>query len=127
MPLGGGPIAEDDLRTIIQWIREGAVENAVTNVRRVDDAAPEDFGLSQNYPNPFNPATSISFQSPIQSSVNIALYSVSGQRIGTLVEDLFQPGTYRVTISAGGLPSGVYFYRLTAGSFSSVKRMVLMR
>jgi hypothetical protein len=127
MPLGGGPIAENDLRTIIQWIREGAVETVSSDVYLVRADVPKAFSLSQNYPNPFNPSTTISLQIPLRSRVNIQLYSVSGQRIRTIMDGTYDPGTYRVSVSAEGLPSGVYFYRLSAGDFTAVRRMVLLR
>ncbi|MFH1688343.1 MAG: S8 family serine peptidase [bacterium] len=90
-------------------------------------AVPAQFSLAQNYPNPFNPSTEISFEIPVASSVTLEVYNIMGQRVTTLVDDNLEAGQHSVTWDAGRHSSGVYFYRLDAGSFVSTKKMVLMK
>ncbi|MGC9092080.1 MAG: T9SS type A sorting domain-containing protein [Bacteroidota bacterium] len=85
---------------------------------------PGSFALEQNYPNPFNPSTTISFDVPKQSHLRLAIYDVLGREVKTLVDEEKNPGRYSVTFDASNLPSGVYLYRLEAGSFSEVRKMV---
>jgi len=86
-----------------------------------------DFILEQNYPNPFNPSTKIKYSIPQTSNVIIKVYDILGNEIETLVNEEKQTGTYEVTWYAENLPSGVYFYRLQAGSFVETKKMVLLK
>ena len=93
---------------------------------------PGDFVLSQNYPNPFNPSTTIKYSvSKIinnQSSIiNLKVYDALGNEVATLVNEEKSPGNYEVEWTATGFASGVYFYRLKAGDFNSVKKLVLMK
>jgi len=93
---------------------------------------PGDFVLSQNYPNPFNPSTTIKYSvSKIinnQSSIiNLKVYDALGNEVATLVNEEKSPGNYEVEWNASGFASGVYFYRLKAGDFNSVKKLVLMK
>ncbi len=90
-------------------------------------AAPSAFGLDQNYPNPFNPMTDIRYQITEVREVSLTIYDVLGRRVATLVDGVKQPGEYTVRWDASGYPSGVYFYRLTAGAFSSTKKLVIMK
>ncbi|HWA06113.1 MAG TPA: PQQ-dependent sugar dehydrogenase, partial [Ignavibacteria bacterium] len=88
---------------------------------------PSDFKLEQNYPNPFNPQTSISYSITEQKFISIKVFDIIGKEIVTLVNENRPAGTYEVVWNALGFPSGVYFYRLTAGSFSEEKKMVLLK
>lgn len=100
---------------------------------RIADAVPAVFKLNQNYPNPFNPATMIEYSIPPFSKgdqggfVTLKIYNTLGEEIATLVNEHKQPGYYTVKWDASGIPSGVYFYRLTAGSLISIKKLVLMK
>lgn len=85
------------------------------------------FDLSQNYPNPFNPSTKISYQISTNGHVELKVYNSLGQETALLVNSYKQAGRYDVIFDASYLPSGVYFYKLTAGDFTSVKKMILMR
>jgi hypothetical protein len=91
------------------------------------DIAPSVFSLSQNYPNPFNPTTSIKYQISELSFVKLKIYDVLGSEIITLVNDEKLAGSYSVEFDATGLPSGTYFYKLQAGKFVEIKKMVLMK
>ena len=84
------------------------------------------FSLAQNYPNPFNPTTSIAFSLPVASDYDLTIYNVSGQTIATF-SGTEQAGHVVLEWHADDLASGVYFYRLDAGSFSDTKKMVLLK
>jgi hypothetical protein len=86
-----------------------------------------DYYLHQNYPNPFNPSTSISYSISERAFVTLKVYDVLGNEIAILVNEEKTIGNYKVDFDASGLPSGIYFYRLQAGSFVETKKMVLMR
>ena len=85
------------------------------------------YKLGQNYPNPFNPRTKIRFSIPVSSLVTIKVYDVLGNEIVTLLNERKSPGNYFVNFDANNLPSGVYFYRMQAGSFRSTKKFVLLK
>ena len=88
---------------------------------------PNLFFLYQNYPNPFNPTTSINFSIPQDGLVKLVVYDVLGKEIATLVNSEQTSGTYQVTFDASKLNSGVYFYKITSGDFSDVKKMLLVK
>jgi hypothetical protein len=100
--------------------------NVVTDVRELP-GVPETYALEQNYPNPFNPSTVINYSIPTAGFVSLKVYDLLGQEIATLVSEDHQPGNYSVDFSATDLANGAYFYRITAGSFTDVKKMVLMK
>ena len=85
------------------------------------------YSLDQNYPNPFNPATTISYTVPANSHVTLTVYSLLGAEIATLVNESQNPGRYGVQFDAARLSSGVYFYRLQAGTYVETKRMMLLK
>ena len=91
------------------------------------DALPSGFALHQNYPNPFNPATRISVDLPTASSVTLSIFNQLGQRVATLMDGVYPAGTHAAIFEARGLPSGVYWARLQAGSYSAVRKMLLVR
>jgi hypothetical protein len=90
-------------------------------------AIPKDFELFQNYPNPFNPTTVINYQLPVASHVVIRVYDILGREVTTLVNEQKPAGSYQVDFDAHLLSSGVYFYRLQAGSFTETKKFVLVK
>ncbi len=85
------------------------------------------FVLNQNYPNPFNPTTQIDYSISRNSFVTLKVYNVLGQEVATLFSGVETPGNHSVTFDASRFASGVYFYRLKAGNFTSVKKMILMK
>jgi photosystem II stability/assembly factor-like uncharacterized protein len=88
---------------------------------------PNDFLLSQNYPNPFNPATTINYQLPQPGFATLKIYDVLGKEVATLVNEEQASGRYSVNFNAGGLASGVYIYRLTAGKYSASRKLILLK
>ncbi len=92
------------------------------------NSIPASFKLQQNYPNPFNPTTAIEFQLSRASHISLIVYNILGQQVATLLNDVKQAGTYRVTFDASKLASGVYFYRLIAGDgLVASKKMLLLK
>ncbi len=85
------------------------------------------FELGQNYPNPFNPTTVISYELPTNSFVTLKIYDVLGREVASLVNEHENAGIHTLTFNASGLPSGVYLYRIQAGTFSSTKKMILVK
>jgi len=88
---------------------------------------PDRFAVEQNYPNPFNPTTAIRYQVSAPSHVRLVVYDLVGREIATLVNEVKAPGVYTVAFDGSNLPSGVYLYKLTAGTFSNVRKMVLTK
>lgn len=86
-----------------------------------------DFRLFQNFPNPFNPVTTIRFQVPTTARVKLEVFNILGQHIATLIDGERMAGDYQVPFDAKGLSSGVYFYKLSAGSFVKISKMLLVR
>lgn len=91
------------------------------------DGLPATYALEQNYPNPFNPRTAVRFQVPGVSDVSIAVYDLLGREVAVLVNERITPGSYEATFDARSLSSGVYIYRMTAGSFAQSRKMLLIR
>jgi hypothetical protein len=90
-------------------------------------SVPAEFALAQNYPNPFNPTTTLGYTVAAPTHVSLAIVSVLGETVATLVDGEVAPGTYQATWDASGVPSGVYYCRMLAGSFSAVRSMLLMK
>lgn len=108
--------------------------NILVSYNREYNETVNDYKLFQNYPNPFNPSTVIEFQIPEkytnnseEINVELTVYNTLGQLIRVLVSDYKLPGKYKVNFNSEKLSSGIYFYKLKAGSFSAVKKMILLR
>ncbi|KXK46763.1 MAG: glucose/sorbosone dehydrogenase [Chlorobi bacterium OLB5] len=104
------------------------LQDAVVSVNGNNNQLPAGFSLEQNYPNPFNPVTKIYYNVGDAAIINITVYDVAGREVSMLVNETKQPGRYAAEFSAAGLPSGVYFYKMTVnGSQSDEKKMVLVK
>ena len=99
----------------------------VVSVKLGPNALPVQFHLDQNYPNPFNPSTVIWYQIPEKSFVSLRAYDVLGRLVATLVNQVQDVGDYNVSFEAGNLPTGLYFYRLTAGNFANIRKMMVLK
>ncbi|MBK7866589.1 MAG: T9SS type A sorting domain-containing protein [Ignavibacteriales bacterium] len=88
---------------------------------------PQEFSLSHNYPNPFNPSTKIRYSVPTAGSVNLAVYTVQGEKVFALVDQYQEAGSYEVDFTAVSAASGVYFYKLEAAGKVEVKKMNLLK
>ena len=87
----------------------------------------KNFDLMQNYPNPFNPTTTIKYQIPANSFVTLKIYNILGQEVATLVNEMEITGSYSVLFNADNLASGIYIYRLQAGTMVKMKKMILLK
>ncbi|MGB5895336.1 MAG: FG-GAP-like repeat-containing protein [Ignavibacteriaceae bacterium] len=101
--------------------------NSATGLDDLTGEIPTDFQLYQNYPNPFNPSTSIKFSVVSESQVVLKVYNLLGKEVATLMNEKKTPGFYELNFGGEKLPSGIYVYRLEAGSFSSLKKMILLK
>ncbi|MCO6473869.1 MAG: T9SS type A sorting domain-containing protein, partial [Melioribacteraceae bacterium] len=91
---------------------------------------PTEYRLFQNYPNPFNPSTKIKFTVPAVNrsfTVTLRVCNILGEEVAMLLNENFSPGEYEIDFSADNLPSGIYFYQLSAGEFKQTKKMILLR
>jgi hypothetical protein len=98
-----------------------------TDVPEVEIGMPREFSMQQNYPNPFNPTTTIGYGLPALGYVDLRVYDLLGREVAVLVNGVREAGSYSVQFDAAGLSSGLYFYRLSAGTFSETKKMLLTR
>ncbi|OGU27739.1 MAG: hypothetical protein A2X66_03465 [Ignavibacteria bacterium GWA2_54_16] len=99
----------------------------VTSVERISTDLPMYFSLGQNYPNPFNPSTTIQFEIPEPTHVELKVFTSLGREIRALVSETLTAGTYRTQWDAIGLPSGVYFCRMWAGKFMDTRKILLVK
>ena len=99
----------------------------VIGIQNISGEIPVEYSLKQNYPNPFNPETNIEFNIPKEGFVKLVIYDALGRESETLVNEELNAGKFRVNWNASTLSSGIYFYRLTAGSHSETRKMVLVR
>ena len=106
------------------WRRQYA---EIIGIQNISTEIPIAYSLGQNYPNPFNPITKIEFEIPVVSSVRLIIFDEKGSEIKVLSYKVSQAGKYRIEFDAGSLPSGVYFYKLEAGDFSAVRKMLLIK
>jgi len=97
------------------------------SVENKKEVLPIDYTLEQNYPNPFNPSTVISYRIPNSEFVTLKIYNLLGKEITTLVNKAQPSGAYKINFNASNLTSGIYFYKITAGSFSEVHKMMLLK
>jgi len=99
----------------------------LTSVKEIVTSLPTGFALEQNYPNPFNPSTAIRFQTTEYGFATLKVYDVLGSEVATLVNEPLNAGEYETAFNASNYSSGIYFYRLQAGSSTQVKKMILMK
>jgi hypothetical protein len=99
----------------------------VSDVKEIENSFPSDYMLEQNYPNPFNPTTNIRFSLTEANQVKLIVYNTLGQEVATLVNEFMNAGTFEVNFDAKNLPTGTYFYSITAGEFNTVKKMLLIK
>jgi len=121
------------INNLTGWAVGGAIlkttTGGMTYLEPISSEIPKQFSLFQNYPNPFNPATKIRFELPAGEihRVLLKVFDALGREIKTLVSEQLNSGVYEVDFNAVRLPSGVYFYKLTADDFTQTKKMVLIK
>jgi len=101
--------------------------DSITNVNSNENGLVNDFKLEQNYPNPFNPSTKIKYSIPQSEFVSLKVFDILGNAVATLANEEKSAGNYEVNFNAATLSSGIYFYKLQAGSFVETKKMILMK
>lgn len=104
-----------------------SISDPTLDLRTTENPILIKFSLEQNYPNPFNPSTTISFALPARSFVSLELFDALGRELTILLSEELNAGTYEQKWDATGLTSGIYFYRLQAGSFTETKKLILLR
>ncbi len=103
--------------------------SSVTAIKSFNPAnnIPTDYSLFQNYPNPFNPTTTIEFSIPKSEFVTLNVFDVIGRKVASLVNENKEAGKYSIIFNGSKLSSGIYFYRLQAGNYSAVKKLILLK
>ncbi len=119
----GNQLALEDIDAVRQ-----VIQSLLQNTRVSDNVnTPASFRLDQNVPNPFNPSTRIVYSIPENALVRLTIFNQLGQQIATLVNEVQQQGEHSVIFERNGIPSGVYFYRLTIGNQFITKKMMILR
>jgi hypothetical protein len=106
---------------------EGGSLKVPTSVEQSPENLPTEFALMQNYPNPFNASTTIRYDVPKEINVTVKVYDLMGHEVAELVNEKHNAGAYQVIWNANGIASGVYFYQISAGDFTSVRKFILMK
>jgi hypothetical protein len=119
-PVPGAVLRADAIR--FQW-----VSDSTTGIKDTKNDFPSEFSLGQNYPNPFNPSTTFGIRIAESGPVSLKVYDLLGQEVAVLLNERKEPGTYVVRFDASGLASGVYLYRLSGGTFTQTRKMILTR
>ncbi len=103
------------------------LDTGPSGVENKDGSIPSVFMLNQNYPNPFNPSTIIQFALPLSGFVTLKVFNIAGEEVANLNSKELPAGTHSVQWDATGFASGVYFYRLQAGTFTETKKLLFLR
>jgi phosphatidylserine/phosphatidylglycerophosphate/cardiolipin synthase-like enzyme len=122
-----GIIARQYAQEFAKRYKESGGIGIIVGVEKIKGSLPTQFTLSQNYPNPFNPTTTFQFQIPISGLVSIKVFDILGREVVVLLNEVKSVGTYQITWNASTLPSGVYFYRVQAGTNTAVKKAMLLK
>jgi probable HAF family extracellular repeat protein len=122
------------VRILVDKGKDGSVDDSLTLENQAASVpvattggVPQEYLLKQNYPNPFNPGTRIEFSIVTAGFVSLTIHDILGRTVATLANRMMPPGNYSTMWDAGALPGGVYFYRLRAGGFTAIKKMMLLR
>ncbi|MBL7034063.1 MAG: T9SS type A sorting domain-containing protein [Candidatus Delongbacteria bacterium] len=105
----------------------GAENNSLPVTIQAAGTIPAEFSLAQNYPNPFNPSTTINYDLAAEARVTLELFNLRGQLVTRLVDEMQPAGSYQIDFNAGHLASGIYYYRITAGEFTAIRKMALVK
>ncbi|MEJ2629491.1 MAG: T9SS type A sorting domain-containing protein, partial [bacterium] len=99
----------------------------IRGIQEISGSLPGEYRLQQNYPNPFNPTTAITYRLPVSTTVELKIFDIQGREIRTLVNEHQSAGAHSFIFNAHDLSSGVYFYRLQAGTFQDTKKFLLLK
>lgn len=125
--IGFAILSAESVADLITKNSQAIVKYGTVGIQTITTEVPKVFSLSQNYPNPFNPVTRIQFAVPKNEIVSIRVYDILGKEVATLVNEQKNAGTYEVDFNASLLSSGVYFYRMQAGYFADIKRLMVIK
>ena len=117
-----GSMGISSVQCIAMW--PDSFQNVVNEIPGV---LPTEYSLSQNFPNPFNPKTQITFALPKDGIVTLKIFDILGKEVATVINEEMKAGKYSAAFDATAYSSGMYFYRLTSGTFSETKKMILMK
>ena len=115
-----------EAKTFINYVLNNKFDEQ-TGIEDSEIEAPSDYILFQNYPNPFNPVTTIKYALPNNSLVTLKVYDILGREVVTLVNEEKRAGVYEIEFIGSHLSSGIYFYKINAGDFKDVKRLLLLK
>jgi hypothetical protein len=104
-----------------------SISRLLSGIENKPKKIPLSFVLNQNYPNPFNPSTTIQYAIPNPEHVILKVYNVLGKEVATLVNGNKSAGEYNISFNGSNFASGIYFYRITAGSFTDTKKLILLK
>ena len=128
--LGGGYRANQPAGSrdkLLQAVKVAFLSSSTPVEPPLANAQPLDFRLDQNFPNPFNPSTTIGYSLPRAGHVTLKVFDALGNEVATLVDDQKEAGTYRTTFDGSSVASGTYFYRIQAGEYMAVKKLLLLK
>jgi hypothetical protein len=111
---------------VIDLLQNSLLKSGITELAK-NEEIPDVYELEQNYPNPFNPSTVIRYGVPEDAKVTLAVYDILGSKVAELVNGNVAAGIHEVVFDASNLSSGIYFYRLSAGSFTQINKMLLLK
>ncbi|MCK9279347.1 MAG: T9SS type A sorting domain-containing protein [Melioribacteraceae bacterium] len=120
-------LSQEEITNINNNIRIPAIKKPTSVDDLNNGVIPNVYSLEQNYPNPFNPTTTIKYQIPKEGIVQLKVFDILGREVSTLINEIQTPGNHKVNFDGKYLSSGVYFYRLTSGSFVSTKKFILIK
>ena len=126
MLITGSAASHDSVHLGSTMLLDDLAFSGTSGVER-ETSVPTSFALHQNYPNPFNPATVIKYDLPVASHVSLRVFNALGQEVATLVNADENPGLHDIRFDASGLPSGAYFYRLSAGAYTETRRLLVLK
>ncbi|TKJ37254.1 hypothetical protein CEE37_14165 [candidate division LCP-89 bacterium B3_LCP] len=117
-------LGSNDSESLTGWSNSG---ESFVEIATMETTTPTSYSLGQNYPNPFNPQTTIRFGLPVASQVNLTIYNLAGRKVATVIDGFRMAGYHEVIFNASQLSSSLYFYRIHAGNFTDVKKMILVK
>ena len=122
-----GDIQPEGVSHADMYVVKTGVDHPVSVQPESTSNVPKNYMLLSPYPNPFNPTTTVSYEIPVNTLINIDIYNILGQEVVTLFDGMQQPGRHTITWNATDVPSGIYFCRMSTPNFQSIQKMVLIK
>ena len=130
LSLESSSTSEDAIPRRYTLLGDPALKIPFGTIAQIDNSnqnIPDNYSLKQNFPNPFNPSTTIRYSVPKAGFITIKVYNILGELVSTLINEYRQAGDYEIKFNGSNLSSGIYFYRMQAGNFVEVKKLVLVK